>query len=41
MAKEFSDSTSKKQYKKMPEKKHPEKTVKTKKKIIMKIFKNF
>jgi hypothetical protein len=30
MAKEFSDSTSKKQYKKMPEKKHPEKTVKTK-----------
>jgi hypothetical protein len=28
MAKEFSDSTSKKQYKKMPEKKHPEKTVK-------------
>ena len=31
MAKEFSDSTSKKQYKKMPEKKHPEKTVKTKK----------
>jgi hypothetical protein len=32
MAKEFSDSTSKKQYKKMPEKKHPEKTVKYKKK---------
>ncbi len=30
MAKEFSDSTSKKQYKKMPEKKHPKKTVKTK-----------
>jgi hypothetical protein len=30
MAKEFSDSTSKKQYKKMPEKKHPEKTVKVK-----------
>jgi hypothetical protein len=28
MAKEFSDSTSKKQYKDMPEKKHPEKTVK-------------
>ena len=27
MAKEFSDSTSKKQYKNMPEKKHPEKTV--------------
>jgi hypothetical protein len=32
MAKEFSDSTSKKQYKDMPEKKHPEKTVKGKKK---------
>jgi len=31
MAKEFSDSTSKKQYKNMPEKKHPEKTVKYKK----------
>jgi hypothetical protein len=30
MAKEFSKSTSKKQYKKMPEKKHPEKTVKVK-----------
>jgi hypothetical protein len=28
MAKEFSDSTSKKDYKKMPDKKHPEKTVK-------------
>ena len=28
MAKEFSDSTSKKEYKNMPEKKHPEKTVK-------------
>ena len=28
MVKEFSDSTSKKQYKNMPEKKHPEKTVK-------------
>lgn len=28
MAKEFSDDTSKKQYKKMPEKKHPEKKVK-------------
>jgi hypothetical protein len=27
MAKEFSDSTSKKQYKTMPEKKHPEKSV--------------
>jgi acylphosphatase len=32
MAKEFSDSTTKKDYKKMPEKKHPEKTVKTKSK---------
>ena len=32
MAREFSDSTSKKQYKTMPEKKHPEKTVKYKKK---------
>jgi|LauGreDrversion4_2_1035121.scaffolds.fasta_scaffold14267_3 hypothetical protein len=32
MAKEFSDSTTKKDYKKMPEKIHPEKTVKTKKK---------
>jgi hypothetical protein len=32
MAREFSDSTSKKQYEKMPEKKHPEKTVKYKKK---------
>jgi hypothetical protein len=31
MAKEFSDSTSEKQYKKMPEKKHPEKTVKVEK----------
>ena len=31
MAKEFSDTTSKKQYKTMPEKKHPEKTVKKKK----------
>lgn len=30
MAKEFSDSTSKKQYKNMPEKKHKEKTVKKK-----------
>ena len=32
MAKEFSDSTSKKQYKTMPKKKQPEKTVKYKKK---------
>ena len=31
MAKEFSDSTSEKQYKKIPEKKHPEKTVKVEK----------
>jgi hypothetical protein len=31
MAREFSDSTSKKQYEKMPEKKHPEKTVKIEK----------
>lgn len=31
MAKEFSKNTSKKQYEKMPEKKHPEKTVKYKK----------
>jgi hypothetical protein len=30
MAEEFSDSTSKKQYKDMPDKKHPEKTVKKK-----------
>lgn len=32
MAKEFSDSTTKKEYKDMPKKKHPEKTVKYKKK---------
>ena len=32
MAKEFSDSTTKKEYKDMPEKKHPEKTVKKKEK---------
>jgi hypothetical protein len=32
MAKEFSKSTSKKQYKDMPKKKHPEKTIKYKKK---------
>ncbi len=31
MAKEFSDSTSKKEYKKLPEKKHPEKTLQYKK----------
>lgn len=41
MAKEFSDSTSKKQYKKMPEKKHPEKTVKYKKKKTNKNIQNF
>lgn len=44
MAKEFSDSTSKKQYKNMPEKKHPEKTIKYKKKKtneeIQKIWEN-
>jgi len=33
MAREFSDSTTKKDYKKMPEKKHPEKTVEYKKKL--------
>lgn len=36
MAKEFSKSTSKKQYETMPEKKHPEKTVKYKKKTTKK-----
>lgn len=41
MAKEFSDSTSKKQYKKMPEKKHPEKTVKTKKEKTNENFQKF
>ena len=41
MAKEFSDSTSKKQYKKMPEKKHPEKTVKYKKKKTNENIQNF
>jgi hypothetical protein len=41
MAKEFSDSTSKKQYKKMPEKKHPEKTVKTKKERANENFQKF
>jgi hypothetical protein len=41
MAKEFSDSTSKKQYKKMPEKKHPEKTVKTKKESANENFQKF
>ena len=38
MAKEFSKSTSKKQYKDMPEKKHPEKTVKYKKKESKEAF---
>ena len=41
MAKEFSDSTSKKQYKKMPEKKHPEKTVKPKKEKTNENFQKF
>ncbi len=41
MAKEFSDSTSKKQYKKMPEKKHPEKTAKTKKEKANENFQKF
>ena len=41
MAKEFSDSTSKKQYKKRPEKKHPEKTVKTKKERANENFQKF
>jgi hypothetical protein len=41
MAKEFSDSTSKKQYKNMPEKKHPEKTVKSKKKETKEQFEKF
>ena len=41
MAKEFSDSTSKKQYKKMPKKKHPEKTVKTKKEKTNENFQKF
>jgi len=41
MAKEFSDSTSKKQYKDMPEKKHPEKTVKYKKKETKESLQNF
>jgi len=41
MAKEFSDSTSKKQYKKMPEKKHPKKTVKTKKEKANENFQKF
>ena len=41
MAKEFSDSTSKKQYKDRPEKKHPEKTVKGKKKNTNENFQKF
>ena len=40
MAKEFSDSTSKKDYEKMPEKKHPEKTVKYKKKSQKESYEN-
>jgi hypothetical protein len=41
MAKEFSDSTTKKEYKDMPEKKHPEKTVKYKKKETKEEFEKF
>lgn len=41
MAKEFSDSTTKKEYKTMPEKKHPEKTVKYKKKETKENLQNF
>jgi hypothetical protein len=41
MAKEFSDSTTKKEYKNMPEKKHPEKTVKNKKKETKEVFEKF
>ena len=41
MAKEFSDSTSKKQYKDRPEKKHPKKTVKGKKKNTNENFQKF
>lgn len=41
MAKELSDSTSKKDYKKMPEKIHPEKTVKDKKKKTNKNLEKF
>lgn len=41
MAKEFSDSTTKKEYKKMPKKKHPEKTVKYKKKETKEEFEKF
>lgn len=41
MAKEFSDSTTKKEYKNMPEKKHPKKTVKYKKKETKENFEKF
>ena len=41
MAKEFSDSTTKKEYKKMPEKKHPEKTVDYKKKVQKESYEKF
>lgn len=41
MAKEFSDSTTKKEYKKMPEKKHPEKTVDYKKKAQKESYEKF
>lgn len=41
MAKEFSDSTTKKEYKNMPEKKHPEKTVNYKKKVQKESYEKF
>lgn len=41
MAKEFSDSTTKKDYKKMPEKIHPEKTVDYKKKVQKESYEKF
>ena len=41
MAKEFSDSTTKKEYKNMPEKKHPKKTIKYKKKETKENFEKF
>ena len=41
MAKEFSDSTTKKEYKKMPKKKHPEKTVDYKKKAQKESYEKF
>lgn len=41
MAKEFSDSTTKKEYKNMPKKKHPKKTIKYKKKETKENFEKF